>query len=286
MNNKIIVFFHIEKCGGTSLVEFFRRNLPFQACEAVSKTNAFTEAELRKTLRLYPSIKALSGHNLQVEVIDWLEERGFDVVSFTILRDPLERAISDFLHDYRKSTFVGSLIDYANIAWKQNYLAKFLGSGDPDKALQNLGRIGSVVEIGKSGDFVDRLLRDNGLDPQLPYAIENKASSQLPDEVKREGGVQVGRYSIAPEAHARLLEVNGLDLEIWRCAQARWDQLPNEGTKPSLQPHSSSDGWRKLAASLQRNLAYKPLMGIWSKYYALPRNRSNPATVTEESAFR
>lgn len=286
MSREIILFFHIEKCGGTSLVEFFRRNLPFRACEAVSKTNVFSEEELATTLKVYPRLKVLSGHNLTIDAINWLEDRNFEVDSFTILRNPLERTISDFLHDYRKGTFTGSLIDYANISWKQNYLGKFLGSGDPAKAYRNLERIGSIIEIKQSMQFINQLSQAHGLVPRIPYAIENKAASGLPEDVTVRDGAKVGRYSISQEAHTRLLHVNGLDLDLWKYAQSRLVQPVSEDIVRTKYPRRNSTGWKKLAASLQRNLAYKPMIGIRSKYYALPRNRANPQAVAEETAFQ
>ena len=286
MKRRIVVFFHIEKCGGTSLVELFRRNLPFQACEAVSLTNALSQSELQKTLRVYPNLKVLSGHNLQIEVLDWLVEAGFEVTSFTILRDPIERAISDYLHDLRKGSFTGSLADYSQITWKHNYIAKFLGSGREKCARANLSKIDDIVEIQHSDDFVRSLSGRENLPWTSDYTIANKASDELPSDVCCAEGIAVGRYRIAEATHSALLAVNELDLQIWRECQlsestVRDDLRERDGIRLRV-----VSGWQRYIASLKRNLIYKPVMGTWSKYYALPRNRSDPSEVKAASAFR
>jgi hypothetical protein len=286
MNKKIMVFFHIEKCGGTSLVEYFRNNIPLQACEAISKTNALTLSELEKTLSIYPKLRVISGHNLQVDIIDWLEERGYSVESFTILRDPIERAISDYLHDFRKGTIQVPLIDYIDIPWKQNYLAKFLGSGSTDYSYQNLEKIDNVVSVERSAGFVTALLAKHKIPQRSPYLIANKATGELPDDVKLMSGVRIGKYNISAEAYKKLIEVNRFDVELWRYAQTSLHIEQGE------EQHSESKGTSlgatvlKKAASVQRNLLYKPRMGRWPVYYSLPRNSIDPRYVDEENAFR
>lgn len=286
MRKSIFVFFHIEKCGGTSLVEFFRSNLPFQACEAVSKTNAFTRSELEKSLKVYPRLRVLSGHNLQVEILDWLQEMGYTARSFTILRDPIERTISDYLHDYRKGTFDGGLRDYADIPWKQNYLARFLGSGDVERAVSNMEKIDAIVDIRHSAAYVSELLNNNDVAMRHAYAIANRAGGELPRDVAVSAGVDVGRYRIAKDCHARLLEANQIDLEIWARLKSEALSGGYECQVREQQLAQSLGGLSKRAASLYRNFLYKPSIGIWSRYYALPRNRFDPSKIAPETAFK
>ncbi|SIT13901.1 Sulfotransferase family protein [Roseivivax lentus] len=287
MKRNILIFFHIEKCGGTSLVNYFRNNLPFQSCEALSKTNVLSYKEWQTTLKTYPNLKVISGHNLNTNIIEWFTDAGFDVRSFTVLRDPLERCISDYLHDRRKKTFEGSLDEYASIPWKQNYISKFLGHGDTDKAEIGIKKIQSLVHVKDSSNFIEREIVEIGHSITAPYTIANKATGILPDDVCVRHGVKIGKYSISHDSFELLRKYNQIDSAIWEEHLKRIDEVgeaPHHGIDYSDSNSPKDWALRKLA-HIYRNAYFKPKMKIFSRHYSLPRNRSDPRKVSEIDAF-
>ncbi|MEH6714987.1 hypothetical protein [Parasphingorhabdus flavimaris] len=282
---RVIIFFHIEKCGGTSLVHFFRNNLPFQSCEAISRTNALTISEWKKALLVYPKLKVISGHNLQVDIIDWFRKVGIEVESFVIYRDPIERTISDYLHDYRKGTFNGTLEEYAQILWKQNYMSKFLGSGHEMRALGNLEKFDHLVPVGESAQFAASLFSAHSIPVHHPYSITNKAGGKMPDDVNVADGIRVGRYKIAEGVWHTLSEKNEMDITLFSHFEKKRVSRQYSVGEPQVRKADDRTAVGPKLASAQRNLLYKPLIGVWSKYYALPRNRFDPRAVMAKGAF-
>lgn len=288
MKRKIFLFFHVEKCGGTSLVNFFRNNYPLQACEAVSKSNRLQKTELKTILFCYPRIKVLSGHNLHTDVIDWLLDAGFEVYSFTLLRNPVERLISDYLHDHRKGTFGGTLCDYSSIAWKKNYISRFFGAGAAESGARNISRLDCVMPLWKSEDFARLLVTSELGHINSPYIKSNTSGSTLPSDVQQSDGVRVGSYEISRKAYDLIVEGNEIDIQLFEVFRTSTFEIEGVNEKTVGSSCTRFLGkWRGLrtAARIQRNILYKPLVGVTPGYYALPRNADDPRLVDEKDAF-
>ncbi|MEM9255736.1 MAG: sulfotransferase family 2 domain-containing protein [Pseudomonadota bacterium] len=86
-----IIFLHIPKTAGTSIVRFFRNRLP---AEQVSSHGDFTKIRGTQAERLaaLSRFRFLSGHFGYDDVAELLPES----YSFTFLRDPIDRSISLF----------------------------------------------------------------------------------------------------------------------------------------------------------------------------------------------
>ncbi len=89
MNFEKVIFLHIAKTGGTSLVEYFRQRLPQ---DAVLSHGDFISVNDNPPLRadLVARNKFVSGHF----GFDYINDYLSDAYSFTFLRDPVARVLS------------------------------------------------------------------------------------------------------------------------------------------------------------------------------------------------
>ncbi len=87
--NRRVVFLHVAKTAGTSIVHFFRRRLPAGTVCSHGDFLAFPEprAQFQRKLRQY---RFVSGHFGYIDIAELLP----DSYSFTFLRDPVDRVLS------------------------------------------------------------------------------------------------------------------------------------------------------------------------------------------------
>lgn len=287
----ICVFSHIEKCAGTSLTTKFRNELPFRSCDIVSKGNIVSKAELRLTKLLYPRLKIISGHNLSSGVFDDIAAVFGETRIFTVIREPIQRLVSNYLHDKTRGAWDGDLHDYQAVVWKQNYLSRFIGGGDVNAVDANLKRINYFVTV-KNLERLSPLIFDAfGLDLSKGIARLNTLESNqsdIPADLAVAGGVNVGKHLISPELHATIVRNNALDIALFHDLKAR--ELTQFGlTQAPDKPEAAPTQKRGLAATLAhgyRNAVQKPAILRKFGYATLPRNAVSPDMTAPDDAFK
>jgi hypothetical protein len=271
----IALFYHVEKCGGTSLISSSRMRPGFLHCDLVIKdrqANAASSDDLARALKYYPKADFISGHCLNpMRAKDYSDViascRGRRAVHIALLREPQARLLSDYTHDLERRGSNASLDDYLETGWKQNYLCRFFGEGDLDPAASVLRSFDLVADVASEGAVIARLAEDHEIE-LLPPAHVNSARAGLSPELSVEGGVSIGRYRVS-EAHARRLrDVTALDQALL----AKIDLLPPEAQGRTEKPKLAEDATRSGRARWYRNLVYKPLGCRRFGETALPRN--------------
>ena len=101
-NNSIAAFCHIIKAGGTTVTSFFRRNhgLCHLDTQPGRHRDEYLLADLRRDMKLFPSVRSLSGHGLR-PYIDYGEFSN-RLIWITWLREPVNRLISGYQHSIEK----------------------------------------------------------------------------------------------------------------------------------------------------------------------------------------
>lgn len=90
---KKLLFLHIPKTAGTSVVRLIERNYPQEACQSLYNQETF-EDNLRAGLK-NPKVKALYGHFFFQPIFRDLKE---ELYLFTFLRQPQSWQVSNYLH--------------------------------------------------------------------------------------------------------------------------------------------------------------------------------------------
>ncbi|MEM7745945.1 MAG: hypothetical protein AAF409_19780 [Pseudomonadota bacterium] len=259
----LVVFIHIEKCGGTSLLASSRRRAGLRHCDIISSAdlgNVATPRDFRRSLSLYRNCDFITGHCLHPAEIagyrEAAEKGGREPVFITSIRDPITRLLSDYAHARRRGETMG-LQEFAAIPFKQNYICNFWGDGDSDTALARLSGIDHVIRVQDFEAFVPFANRryELGL---LDAVLSNQSEVEhFPDDLKITDGFRIGKYLIDPDVHASILQANARDQDLlgrlpyWT---ADASSAADEGSEVDVTKTKPIYSW------LYRNFWYKPLM--------------------------
>jgi hypothetical protein len=216
-----LVFIHLGKTAGTSLIKMLARALGPNGCPKPFIQSYLTEEEARH----YDTFQAICGHISRADQLKWFPER--EVI--TVLREPIDRCLS-FVHYVRSlppESFATAadahrlpVLEYIETGEAQrnlhNTMVRQLGGhmldapGDfatlLEKAKQTLQ---SALWVGKQDSFdadVSRLGRTLGL------PLEPMRENITPMRPRREDE--------NPALMERLYNLNRYDLELWQWAQA------------------------------------------------------------------
>ena len=131
------IFCHIPKTAGTSLNYVLRKNFKYKLYSPIELN--LDDIAVNRLTRRMPYLEVLSGHNLKPHLIHR------EVRWFTFMRNPNERLVSHYVHQY------SSGIDAYKLSFEQwlkkfnrsNMHVKWLG-GDLDRAYDNLSRMSFI----------------------------------------------------------------------------------------------------------------------------------------------
>lgn len=174
----MLAFVHIEKTAGTTLIHILRRNFfpRYMDVRPLTKPgdSSFTAYDLRTTERLNPLLTCIGGHSVTPHAE--LEAFAPNIRYITLLRDPVERYVSQFRYWNRKLgkgiTFEEFLADEGtwNVQTK-----KISGSDDPELAKDFLSTkfllAGVVEEFDEFLVLLQRKLLPMDFDPS--YRVKN-----------------------------------------------------------------------------------------------------------------
>ena len=100
----MLAFCHIEKCAGTSWIYSLRRNFQVDHFDVIpndKKSMILSRKDLNEIRILNPNIKSISGHSIKVySQISQVP----NIYYYTILRNPIDRYLSDYQHLGAKTT--------------------------------------------------------------------------------------------------------------------------------------------------------------------------------------
>ena len=122
----MIIFAHIEKCGGTSIHNFLKSRIdnycvlkPFP-----SHGELFRRNQLDVFRKIFPKIQGYGGHRLRL-----FEEYGNDINYITVVRSPLDRYLSHMRHHLERG-IITSPEKFTTDEYFDNFICKRI-SGKP-----------------------------------------------------------------------------------------------------------------------------------------------------------
>lgn len=213
----MLVFLHLHKTAGTTLLDILRRSFGSRMCYAIPRdgaTKLFTSSDYRTVLRLCPRLACIAGHQLR----PWgqLEAITPNIHYFTYLREPLSRAASHFQYGCtrrrRQGRPVPTLEEWTSNPKHRNRQTQMIGGPDcsAEDALQIINS--EQIFVGLMERFDESLLLlkryfdlSEGRDLDIWYRSRN---------VARRNTV---KHSLLkdPVSRALLLESNQEDVKLY-----------------------------------------------------------------------
>lgn len=179
----LLAFAHIEKTGGTTLIQVLRRNffLRFVDVRPLHRASvgAFANADLRRYRLINPWVQAISGHAVRphARFVQSKEHVRF----LTILRNPARRYVSQFLYFVRKGYCTPNFESWLDSSEYMNLQTKKIaGSEDVNAAYSLLSGMFAVGMLEEFDAFLLRLtdaLKPASFDPC--YIVRNVGLGQV-----------------------------------------------------------------------------------------------------------
>jgi hypothetical protein len=218
-SHPIAVFSHVPKTGGMTLVHLLRRNLGLKHLEVLPVGDwVYRRTDLVRDLRLAPWIVSVAGHGLRPHVdfgdlaprLRW----------YTILRDPVERCISNYQHHVEKKASEFDFIGWMRHAPNRNWQVRmFAGEQDLAAAKENLARMACVGLLERYNEFL--LLLRRALEwKDFDVAYIKRRNPAKSGDVRRRIKEEMHRYE------DEIRETNELDLQLY--AYARDELYPQQ----------------------------------------------------------
>jgi len=216
--DKIIFFYHIEKCGGTTFHHLMRYNYPtyFSLSPNYSSKSdltggVITEKEIRRLFRILPFTKGVGGHTLRPS-IDYQSVIGKDIFRLTFLREPVSRFLSHLnylgLHLYKDKDFD----KYMERKKYENFMTKRL-AGKEDVEVAKRILIDNFDFVGFTEMFDESLLillKLHGKDNFSPFYEKRNVLNRNKD-YRRKG-------NMSEEFLQRIKDKNDLDIQLYKFA--------------------------------------------------------------------
>lgn len=272
LTHPILVFTHIPKTGGQTIVHLLRRHfgLGELSVRARGRPDFYRPQDLRADLRMMPvSPRCLHSHSIR-PCVDF-QEFEHRLVWFTMLRDPIQRYISQYLYNYE---VMGERFDVLHFIRhrpdKPNRQVGLLAGTDDLKAakghLRRMAWVGLMERFDESLVLMRERLGLEGMD--LRYGQPRNVGDRRRRTLDRqEVRATFDRHRDEVIAH------NKLDLELYEFARNEiWPQQIAEYGEARLARHLKTEfcGQASRAPYVMRlsvnfafrNLVYKPWLRV------------------------
>ena len=275
----LLAFVHIEKCGGTTLIDALRRTFVLNHVDAIPRDSdamLFRASDLRHLLRLRPRLASLSGHSIRIQ--SGLEEAFPKVAYFTCLRDPIRRYLSEYYYFVEKLGMPADFNRWLDRTDRHDFQTRSIaGVQDIGAARRILDeRFAMVGVLEEFDEFFGRL---------RATVLGTTGAALLP--IRGILNTRGGRSALPSQEElldrfGNLIEdANRLDLQLYRHAKEITIPRQSEETGPALRDQArwtdetGCVSWLADYASLvlyrsYRNLVYKPYVNRWPGPHHLP----------------
>ena len=227
--NALLLFIHIPKTAGSSLTENLCCDLSPYSSIYVDQANLTGpyDQELSNVVQRFLAnphlreIRSASGH-VPWSLAKAISERLPDSRIVTILRDPIERVVSDYR--YQKSPAHPKHLEFRRAhPTIQSYLDDFNEANKMFRFMTDEISFGSGYEaIGKSFTFVG-ILEKHEKCVEVIYSLVGKRSTRI-GKANVTAPTSDNTVDITPELRSHIAEVNHLDVQLYRRVSARLDR--------------------------------------------------------------
>jgi len=283
----LYLFAHIEKCGGTTLIEMLRRNFALRHVDIIpcqTDTNYVSSTDLRRALRLQPWAISFAGHSIR-PFCDF-GEINREIKMYTLLRDPVKRYHSDYLHDVTRRGYEGTIWEWMDFEDRHNFQTRAMSAtGDLEEAKDVIARMAAFGIVESFDTFVRDM--EALLHPVQFATYYRKMNPAMLTQGKREGEAPP-RPMLSGAEQIAIAERNEKDIALYKWARDLISKREDTGGGASLQSShvSTVDRIRVQLNRAQRNLWYKPWMGYKpGQLHALPRNAVDSKTWYEQAPY-
>jgi hypothetical protein len=230
MTEPLILFFHIERAGGTSVHRWLTRRLagyyPLHSWYywANEPEHGIPPEELARLVRLTPGFRGAGGHTLK-PWMDYSRALGEPTFNITFLRDPRERFMSHFNFQRVVKRIPWTLEEFAGERRFQNYqTVRLAGSEDVETAFSILSRF-DFVGFTESLDASLSLLSG-----ALGWEHDRRA---VPVENRIEKNA-LAYAALDPDQRALVEAANTVDQDLYERAVERWARSARSPTEAAL----------------------------------------------------
>jgi hypothetical protein len=266
----IAAFCHIPKTGGMTFHDMLRRFLGANHLITLPANGwVYQGQDLRRDLKLNPNLRSIGGHAVR-PFVDFgdLDPR---IVWYTILREPIERTISNYQHQYEKQ---GSRFDFHT--WLQRkcnqnwHVAMLAGEQDLEAAKQILSeRVWCFGSIERYHEFLLLFRRRMGW-RGFNVTYRKRRNPPRTDSIRRRVKANMSEYI------DDLLRANELDIKLYEYAMTELyskevqqygeDQLRRDLKREFSETFESKrEKIRRWRALLFEKGLYVPLMSLLRK---------------------
>ena len=264
---RLFCFVHIQKCGGTTLNNMLRRNfglrhvdiIPVDRMASLAATPDFAHA-----LRFYPRAFSFAGHSLR-PYCDFGRFRN-QMAFYTLLRDPVQRFISDY-HEHRRHykmdvPFEVWAAETTNSDWQVKSLSK---SGSLEEAKEVLASQFAFFDVVDNYSRFVATLAEAMSPHRLVEWFEKK---NVGSEKSNDDAALTQVVAQDPNTFDIAMACNQKDLELLRWAREFLGQrYAHSAVAHPLASPSASELLAQRAKNIMslsiRNLLYKPSVGLW-----------------------
>lgn len=275
----MLAVIHIEKCGGTTLIDVLRRNFQLDHFDVIPRDRqamVFTAGDLHDLLKFRPSVKSIAGHAIRLN--SGLENVAPQIRYITCLRDPVRRYVSDYCHFVERLGLEADFEAWLRREDRHNFQTRAIaGEANLDGAIHLLEtRFELVGALENFAEFIQqiRLIVERSLCNEFDPWYEVRNSRWGRPSVLSTSEL-IGKFG------ERITAVNELDIKLHQHVlnvilprqQAAWNAdnsaaflaAPDRGPLERLR-----DARRRLLFRLYRNLVYKPHLRRWPVPHRLP----------------
>jgi len=276
---KILAFVHIEKAAGTTLIHLLRANFFLNHCDvaplSIKSSGVFNSKDLLTFFRLNPALRSMAGHAIQP--LSDLEKVAPNIRYITLLRDPVQRYLSNFQYAVEKQGRDVSFENFLKQEWYQNFQTKKLAGSENVEVAKRMLRE-KFFAIGLMEQFDEFLiLLKRKLEPfifRIGYKSLNigNRTSRLRKDINK----KIHKY------REIILQNNAIDMELYNFAKKVIIPKEKEAYGKDFEAdvrrykkiQENQGGfdkeWRRYADYLYRKLYLSPLVGYIRARNGLP----------------
>lgn len=261
IDNDIIAFTHIKKAAGTTFTHILRQNFFLRHCDVMplckESNGIFQTPDLNILLKINPFLKSIAGHSLLPH--GDLLKSAKRIKFITLLRDPVERYISQYLYNVSMNNYGHSFDDFLNDPDSFNKQTRTISGSDNLFQAKTILKehyflVGTVEEFDNFLFILQRKLLPQGFNTY--YRKINVARKQSPIRINIQN--KFNKY------YDKIKDRNSLDIELYRFVKNHL--FEEEKIKADvINFQNNLNGTRDISLILKQNIDY-----LFRKIYYKP----------------